>query len=65
MSVREAVNRRYVRAAEVCEYLGLASSTLYEYLKRGLIPHYPLGGRYRFILEEIEESMQKRRRGGN
>ena len=57
--------RRYVGADAVCEYLGLARSTLYDYRKRGLIPHYRIGGRYRFRLDEVEDWMQARRQGGS
>ena len=65
MSGCENVKRRYVGSGAVCEYLGLARSTLYDYRRRGLIPHYRIGGRYRFRLDEVEDWMQKRRQGGS
>ena len=65
MSGRKQVVRRYVGSEDVCEYLGLSRSTLYDYRRRGLIPHYRIGGRYRFRLDEVEDWMQKRRQGGS
>lgn len=65
MSDRERIKRRYVGSDDVCRYLGLARSTLYDYRRRGLIPHYRIGGRYRFRLDEVEDWMQARRQGGS
>ena len=55
--------RIYVDADDVAEYLGVTASWIYDLAKAGKIPHYRIGRRIKFRLEEIDRWMAGRHQG--
>lgn len=50
--------RKYYNSKEAAEYLGMQLSTLYKYTMNDAIPHYKLGNRVLFILDELDRWMK-------
>lgn len=56
-------NVKYLCRAEVCEYLGITSATLWRYEKLANLPsHRPDGGRPFYDKEEIDEWLKGNRK---
>ncbi len=59
--------KAYLNAEEAASLLRISKLTLYEYARRGLIPHYrPFGknGRLFFIEEELVRLIEKEKSNG-
>lgn len=54
---------RLVNVKDVAAYLGLAKSTVYELAKEDRIPHRRIGGRVKFDMSEIDDWLDRTRRG--
>lgn len=44
---------------EICQVLGVCRTTMFLWRKKGKIPFYRIGGRYRYRLSEILDSIKK------
>ena len=55
--------KKWLNTKEAADYLGLTSrESLYQLVRRGLVPHCKLGGRYRFKRVELDEAIEQGRR---
>ena len=45
--------------SSLAEYLKVSKATIYEYVRRGVIPHKRLGSRILFSKEKIDEWVKK------
>jgi len=50
--------KRYLSRKEVAEMLGIALSTLHNYVKAGKVKAYGLGGRVFFLRSDIEKALK-------
>jgi excisionase family DNA binding protein len=46
-------------ARDVAEMLGVPRRTVYEYARRGLLPHVQIGRHVRFIQRDLEEKLRE------
>ena len=44
---------------QACEYLGVERPTLLLWVRKGLVPGYRLGGRWRFYSEDLDKAVKK------
>lgn len=50
-----------IPVAEAARILGVAQTTLYDWVRAGKVPHYKLGERVRFRASELDEWVTSRR----
>lgn len=58
-----AIPSSYVSVDKVATYLNLSKQAVYDLAGRGLIPHYHIGRRLRFVLAEVHHWVQSSNRG--
>ena len=56
----DAMPRRFMKLAEVADYLHVSLSTVHRLVRHGLIPAFRIGKDYRFGRDEIEKWMTDR-----
>lgn len=53
------IKKKYMNVIECAEYLGLQPCTIYKYVSLRIIPHYKIGRRLLFDVEEIDTWVHK------
>jgi excisionase family DNA binding protein len=56
-------NQEWIRAEDASRYLGLSLGALRNLTSNGVIPHYKLGRRVRYRIEELRALLLQNRRG--
>jgi len=56
------IHQRYLTVDEIAEYLGFNRQTLWRWAREEVIPHYRVGNKFRFKLDEVERWMQRRKK---
>ena len=54
---------KYIGVKEVAEYLGLSRGTIYYYIAKKKIPFYRFNGKPRFVIDEIDTHIAKKKEG--
>ncbi len=54
----------WVDQKAAAEHLKISRRTLYDWMRKGVIPHVRLGRGVRFRLSDVDETMKRRYRGG-
>jgi len=53
---------RYVDSKAIARMLGVDRETVYRYAQQELIPYYRIGGRIRFIRQEVVDALAESRK---
>jgi len=56
------MNKRFIGANDLAQYLGLSPKTVRAWVWQRKVPYHKLGGSIRFDLREIEPWLAKRKR---
>ena len=64
MKEKEKIPRDLISAREACHYLGISLPTLYRYQKKGLLPSFKLGNRWKFSKKALDQWITERIREG-
>lgn len=55
MDAHKLIEKPAFDTIEASEYLGVHEMTIYRWLKRGVIPGFKIGGRWRIHKEKLDE----------
>ena len=53
-------NKTFLTTKEAAEYLGIKPSTLYKYIKQGVIPAFKIGSLWRFKKSALDRWISKK-----
>lgn len=59
----EVLSEPLLDAANAARLLGIPQSSVYEYAKRGVLPHVKIGKHVKFIRSDLEQALIERRSG--
>jgi excisionase family DNA binding protein len=56
---KEITSKEWLTAKEACSILKISQTTLFDWIKKGIIQKYTIGSRIRFRHDEVQESLTR------